>query len=258
MTTQAPDLQLRILIADDEDLFLKPTAEILRAHGYHCDCVHRAEEAAEQLGRAAYDLLIMDINMPGNHNLEFLRQHSHSSHFLPIVVVTGYPTVQSAVESFRLTVMDYMVKPVSVPDLVQVVASAIEKGRAFRAMRAARRDFSTWLEQMQDMESALLARESADAADPSHAGSLDWYLGETVRQFAYLSLSLVSTIRTLKDSYRGSQTDICSLMHCPRLAMYQQAVRETIDVLVRTKNSFKSKELGDLRKTLEALPDRLL
>jgi len=242
----------RILIADDEDLFLKPTSGILRSRGYECDCVHRVEEAAECLSKTSYDLLIIDINMPGNRNLEFLRDQSRNSEFLPVIVATGYPSVDTAVESLRLSVVDYIIKPMTTSNLLEIVKSAIQKGRALRKMRGARRDFGAWLERMQEMEKVVLAQEPA-VAKGIIQGTLDWYLDETVRQFANASLGLVSTIRTLQQSGGKGPEDICTLLNCSRLAAYRRGIQNAVDVLVQTKNSFKSKELGELRKRLEAL-----
>ncbi len=62
----------KILLADDEQTFLHSTADLLRDQGYDCDCAMDAEEASALLHGAEYDLLISDINMPGNGQLEFL------------------------------------------------------------------------------------------------------------------------------------------------------------------------------------------
>ncbi len=56
----------KILLADDEQTFLHSTADLLRDQGYECDCAMDAEEASALMQRTEYDLLISDINMPGN------------------------------------------------------------------------------------------------------------------------------------------------------------------------------------------------
>jgi CheY-like chemotaxis protein len=242
----------RILIADDEELFLLPTAEFLRGEGYHCDCVRTADEAAEALARDSYDLLITDINMPGNRNLELLRYKTQGPGIIPVIVVTGYPSVHTAVESIRLSVVDYVVKPLEFKVFLTAVKSALEKGKAVRMMRKARQNLRDWLEQMKGMEEVLLSDESS-AAHGQFAGTLDWYLGETVNRFANLSMNLMSAVQTLKKNYGGNRSDICSLMNCSRLAAHEQGLRETVEVLIKTKNAFKSKDLADLRKKLELL-----
>jgi DNA-binding response OmpR family regulator len=255
--TQAPDSQdsggrERILIADDEDVFLIPTSKILEAYGYACDCVHTVQEAEECLKKNTYALLMIDINMPGNRNLEFLRDRANDSSFLPVIIVTGYPSLDSAVECLRLSVVDYIIKPVISSDLLKVCRSAIQKGKVLRKMQGMRKDFSQWLNNIQEMETSLLSNQGSGAV-ATKSGTLDWYLDETVRQFTNISLNLVSTIRSLKQTEDDTKENVCTLMNCPRLASYQKGVQDAVDVLVHTKNSFKSKELGELRKKLESL-----
>ncbi len=241
----------RILIADDEEAFLRPTSLYLEKHGYRCDCVRSGEDAAAALETAPYDLLIVDINMPGNRNLEFLRNRPPDSRFLPVIVVTGYPTFNSAVESLRLSVVDYRIKPLDLPNFVETVKTSLDKAKVIRAMREARQGFGNWLEQISQMESAFLATTPDPSVRSGSTGSLDWYLNEAIQRFANLSMSLMNTVQTLKEGPPEGKTDVCSLMHCSRLAAYEDAVRETVDVLIRTKNSFKSKELAEIRKKLE-------
>jgi CheY-like chemotaxis protein len=241
----------RILIADDEDVFLEPTAQLLKSAGYDCDCVHRAEEAAELLLANAYDLLITDINMPGNRNLEFLRQNSQNPGFMPVIVVTGYPSIHTAVESLRLSVVDYVIKPFDATSFLNIVTGALEKGNAIRTMREARANFTEWLDQMKEMEPALLS-DSQDKRGNVRC-TLDWYLSETVRLFANLTLSMLTTLNSIRKAHAGADTEVCTLMNCPRLNAYQAGVRDAVEVLIQTKNAFKSKELGELRKRLEGL-----
>ncbi|MBN1571523.1 MAG: response regulator [Acidobacteria bacterium] len=242
----------KILIADDEEVFLRPTSLFLQKHGYLCDCVRSAEEAAAALDKGPYDLLIVDINMPGNTNLEFLRNRLAPSSFLPVIVVTGYPTFHTAVESLRLSVVDYRIKPLDLPNFLETVQSAIGKARVVRVMREAREGFGTWLDQVSQMETALLSTDAGGAAKTGSSGNLDWYLNEAIRRFANLSMSLMNTVQTLKQGLPEGKTDVCSLMNCSRLAFYENLVRETVEVLIKTKNSFKSKELAEIRKKLES------
>jgi len=243
----------RILIADDEEAFLKLTSSFLEKHGYKCDCVLSADEAETCLAKTSYDLLITDIQMPGNTNLEFLRKESFRSSFLPVIVVTGYPTLDTAVQSIRLAVVDYLAKPLKMDELLVSVQSAIEKAKAVRVMREAREGFSAWLDQTAKMETSLLSLQSGKAMRADLSGELDWYLGETIQRFSNLSISLVNALQTLKKGLPEGKTDVCSLMQCSRLITYERAIRDTVEVLVRTKNSFKSKELADVRKKLELL-----
>jgi CheY-like chemotaxis protein len=246
------DSAARILIADDEDVFLHPTALFFQNHGYICDCVRNTEEAADALAKSHYDLLIIDINMPGNTNLEFLRDRPPCANFLPVIVVTGYPTLHTAVESMRLAVVDYRTKPLDLPDFLETAKTAIEKARVVHVMREARTGFGSWLDQISHMETTLLS-PGADKTTKSATGDLNWYLGAAMQGFASLSLSLMNAIHALNRGLPEGKPDVCHMMNCSRLAAYEDCVRDTVEVLVKTKNSFKSKDLADIRKRLEGL-----
>jgi FixJ family two-component response regulator len=248
-----PKSESRILIADDDEAFLKLTSTFLQKNGFLCECVQSADEAESMLAKTVYDLLITDIQMPGNTNLEFLRKDSFRSSFLPVIVVTGYPTLDTAIESLRLAVVDYLEKPLRLDEFLASVRSAIDKAKAIRVMREVRQDFSAWMDRTSQMESVLLSPHSGKIPGADISGELDWYLGETLQRFSNVSTSLVNALQTLKKGLPEGKKDVCSLMHCSRLDAYEKAIRETVDVLFKTKNSFKSKELAEIRKKLEFL-----
>ncbi|EMI20964.1 Fis family two component sigma54 specific transcriptional regulator [Rhodopirellula maiorica SM1] len=108
----------RILIADDEPLYLRTTGELLRKSGYECVCVADANAAMEALRRERFDLVLSDLNMPGNLKLELLREERRHWSHIPLIVITGVPSVPTAIESIRLGIADYLLKPVSYEDLL--------------------------------------------------------------------------------------------------------------------------------------------
>ncbi len=108
----------RILIADDEPLYLKTTGQLLRKAGYDCVCVSDAHSAIEKLQTEAFDLILSDLNMPGNLKLELLHEGRKNWSHIPLIVVTGVPSLPSAIESIRLGITDYLLKPVKYEDLL--------------------------------------------------------------------------------------------------------------------------------------------
>jgi DNA-binding response OmpR family regulator len=231
----------RILIADDEPTFLASTAELLRREGYTVDTVSDGEAALEAISAAPYDLLITDLEMPGNADLDLVRQVAHVSGGLPIILITGFPSVRSAVASIELPVAAYLVKPVHFPDLLSRVTSAVARFRSYRAMQQA--------------EARLRAhREQVEAVPPSLEGTtaVDSFLALTLRNVMGSLTDLEQVSRALAGQ-QVSPPHACQLINCPRGAQLQAALDETIAVLEETKASFKSKALGDLRQRLELL-----
>ena len=115
----------RILIADDEPLYRTTTAELLQDEGYECVCVENANDAIDVLKEHTFDLILSDLNMPGNLKLELLQEGRTRYSHVPMIVVTGVPTIPSAIESVRLGIADYLLKPVKFEELLTAVQRAL-------------------------------------------------------------------------------------------------------------------------------------
>jgi DNA-binding NarL/FixJ family response regulator len=156
MTRQPDPAPTRILLADDEDTFLLSTAEVLRQEGFVVETARNGTEVLDALrAQEPFDLLLVDINMPGNVNLELLQEVKKSFPLLPIVIVTGFPSVATAVTALRLAVVDYLTKPFEMVQLFETVRRAIARGRSARAVASVRRDVSSWVGMLQNFEGAL-------------------------------------------------------------------------------------------------------
>ncbi|HSE52645.1 MAG TPA: response regulator, partial [Gemmatimonadales bacterium] len=94
----------RILLADDEATFLNSTAELLRREGYEVETVSDGATALQRAGAERFDLLITDLEMPGNSDLELVRRIAETSGGLPVIILTGFPAVRSAVACIELPV----------------------------------------------------------------------------------------------------------------------------------------------------------
>lgn len=247
MIAEAP----RVLLADDEETFRRSTARLLEQEGYRCDCAQDAQEARRFLTRE-HDVLISDIRMPGNMQFEFLRDIRSQFPLLPIVLVTGYPSVQTAVESLRLSFTDYLLKPVDWPDLRRAVGDAVKKTTLLRMTEGVREEACRLVASLEHLHGQLPPMGSG-ANGAELAWSLDAYLSQSFAQMAILSDRIRSVLtRQLKGSTEAP-TDVCRMMECPRLSVYREALEGTVEVLAKTKHSFRSKDLGLLREKIEQL-----
>ena len=236
----------RILVADDEETFLRSTADLLRREGYQCACARDAATAAEMLRAADYELLIADIKMPGNSELEFIRDIPHIAEGMPVILVTGYPSVMSAVQSIQLPVMAYLVKPIDFEELLAQVKLAVERFRIYRAIRNTRKHLQDWRRDLDGIEQ-LMSKTPGDTS--------------FVPVDAFVALTLTNITGSLADlknvtealAQLTSEQNTCQLLNCPRLSMLTDALVETVGVLEGTKSAFKSKDLGELRRKLEGL-----
>jgi DNA-binding NarL/FixJ family response regulator len=127
-----PKRPSRVLVADDDPSFRKLVVRLLNHDGYEAEGARDAAEANELLSTRAFDLLIADIGMPGNRDLELLREQG----VIPILLVTGAPSLDSAVAALRGAAIDYLAKPVAPERLLARVADGIARARALRQLRA--------------------------------------------------------------------------------------------------------------------------
>lgn len=114
-----------ILLADDEPLYLQSTAKLLRRAGYECKTATEADGALKILAEEEIDVAIVDLNMPGNMELQLLNEGRRRYPDIPMLVVTGAPSLTSAIDSVRLQIFDYLLKPIRIDDLLTGVRRAL-------------------------------------------------------------------------------------------------------------------------------------
>jgi FixJ family two-component response regulator len=238
----------RILIADDEETFLYSTADLLRKQGYQCDCAPDAATAGEMLRADEYDLLIADIKMPGNAELEFIQELPRMAEGMPVILVTGYPSLGSAIQSIQLPVAAYVVKPFEFDELLAQVRRSTETFRVYRAVRTTQQRLRDWLKELTSIEEVLKVAPDFQAS----FAPVD----------AFLELTFQNIVGSMSDLKHLTQSiamhnlegqEVCHLLHCPRLTELTDALSETVGVLEKTKHAFKSKDLGELRRKLEGI-----
>ncbi len=117
----------RVLIIDDEDVICR-MLESLLAGDYTLASVGSAEAASELLASEPADVVLVDKNLPGRSGLDLLRDLKRDAPDTEVIVITGYASLQSAVEALRLGAYDYLVKPFDDISIVaQKVQRAVEK-----------------------------------------------------------------------------------------------------------------------------------
>jgi two-component system, NtrC family, response regulator GlrR len=128
-------MKRRILIVEDDDIFLRPLQRSLEVAGYEVLAAPSGEDALDCLKKDDIDIVLTDRRLPGMDGIEFMRRLRTEHGDLPVVVMTAYGTIESAVETMRLGATDYLLKPFEVAELLIVLRHAIE----FQELRAANR-----------------------------------------------------------------------------------------------------------------------
>jgi len=120
----------RILAVDDEKIILDSLRKMLVLGGYSIDTVESGEEALGLVSKRDYDFVFTDLKMPGMDGVEVTKSVRHLRPDIDVIVVTGYGTIESAVETVQYGAMDYVEKPFTEDELLAFVKTALIKRQA--------------------------------------------------------------------------------------------------------------------------------
>jgi DNA-binding NarL/FixJ family response regulator len=121
----------RVLVADDDATFRRLVVMLLRSEGHEVVDACDAPSALAELAEGVFDLVVADVHMPGNEGLAVLR----AQQAVPVLIVTGDPTLETAVAALRGSAIDYMTKPLDPERFLARVAEGVARGRALRRLR---------------------------------------------------------------------------------------------------------------------------
>ena len=128
-----------ILVVDDEPMICQQLERLYVQTGFRVTTFNKAEQALEQLEKEDVDLVITDIKLPGLSGVELTKQTQERWPDVPVIVMTGYADIESAVEVLKLGASDYIVKPFSAAAIQESSRVVLEKARVFTEIRHLRR-----------------------------------------------------------------------------------------------------------------------
>jgi CheY-like chemotaxis protein len=119
----------RILVVDDIPMVRKTLVEILRQGGHDVSDAESGEEALRLIPRQRFDLLISDLQMPGMGGMELVARVKARHPMITVVVITGYPTVDRAIEAMKRGATDFVSKPFTAEQIQHVVRKTLREQR---------------------------------------------------------------------------------------------------------------------------------
>lgn len=153
-----------ILFADDDAMVLRATASALSVSGFEVTAVESGERVLGALQRRSPDALLLDINMPGNQQLDLVDLLSRREPQLPIVLLTGHPALDTAMRAVRLGVVDYLSKPQEMSHLIQRLDLAVHRARVLRAIGRAGRVARELTRRLDSLQEAICRTSSIHLA----------------------------------------------------------------------------------------------
>ena len=127
-----------ILIVDDESGVRASLAGVLRDEGYSVDTVESGEACLDQVGARAYDLILLDVWLPGMDGIVTLERLVARAIDVPVIMISGHANIESAVRATRLGAFDFIEKPLSLEKTVLVVRNALRQRQLEMENRALR------------------------------------------------------------------------------------------------------------------------
>jgi DNA-binding NtrC family response regulator len=125
---QLNDVNLfRILVIDDDEDVCEFMTDFLRDEGYYVKAIVDPKKAMTEIKLSKFHLIILDLVMPEIDGIEILKEIRKFDDETVITILTGYPSVDSAVESMKYDVFDYIKKPIVIEDFLKVITKAAEK-----------------------------------------------------------------------------------------------------------------------------------
>ncbi len=119
--------KIKILVVDDEDIVLESLTRLFAEEGYETKTCPEAEEGFDAVLQGNFDLLLTDLKMPGVDGLKLIDASVTAEPDMPIIVLTAYPSVDSAIKVMRMGAVDYIPKPFVPEQLLESVRGALKE-----------------------------------------------------------------------------------------------------------------------------------
>jgi len=157
-----------ILVVDDEKNIRTSLEGILRDEGYRARGIPTGEDLLKQVAQAAPDLVILDVWLPGMDGMQALTELKRLHPELPVIMISGHGTVETAVKATRLGAYDFMEKPLSLEKTVLAVRNALDRQRLEQENRALRQTLERRYEIVGESPAVQALRVQIQSAAPSH------------------------------------------------------------------------------------------
>ena len=125
-----------ILVVDDSEAICRALRDLLTMSGYAVRTAPSGERALQILETASMDLVITDLKMSGISGIQLLKKIKEKTPSLPVVILTGFGDMDSVVEAMRSGVADYLKKPFSVNEVIQVTERELKRSKQLQAAAA--------------------------------------------------------------------------------------------------------------------------
>ncbi len=119
--------KIRVIVVDDDISILRILKQLLKDKGYEVITASDGKEAIELISNSDFDLVITDLMMPKSDGLEVLKKAKNKNSRTQVIMITGFATLDSAIEALKLGAFDYIRKPFKLAELNVTIRNAVDK-----------------------------------------------------------------------------------------------------------------------------------
>ena len=184
-----------VLIVDDEAGVRSALSGVLRDEGYGVDAVDSGEACLERASRTPYDVIVLDIWLPGADGLATLSRLRERGIDVPVVMISGHGNIESAVRAIKLGAFDFVEKPLSLEKTVLVVGNAVRQRRLEAENRALRATVDRRLTMVGESYVMAQLREQVAMAAPTNGRVLIFGENGTGKELVARSIHAMSRRR---------------------------------------------------------------
>jgi DNA-binding NtrC family response regulator len=123
----AEELKAKVLLVDDETDFLTTLAERLETRGLKVNTANSGEDAVAKVDNQSFDLIVLDLAMPGIDGLETLKRIKAKQPDAEIIMLSGQGSIKTSIEAMKLGAEDFIEKPVDISELMDRISEAKDK-----------------------------------------------------------------------------------------------------------------------------------
>jgi len=228
---------------------------ILKKENYRVETVTDAAEALNCLSLHEYDLMFLDLNMPGMSGIDLLVEvHRHYPH-MPVLILTAHAGLESAIQAIRLGARDYLIKPVEPVLIISRVSEIMSEGE----QPARKKEIVSQLQSLLDELQTINSMDTTPTSTPGTPPPAD--SGRFLKKAGF-ELDLDAHHATLNGEYipvTGIYFDyLCTLLrHAPKAVPYKTLVKESqgYDVDMAEARDLSRWRIHELRKMIETDPE---
>ena len=119
-------MKIKVLLVDDEKEFSEVLSERLESRGFGVETANNGEEALRWIHKTDFDIVLLDVMIPGDNGIEILKEIKRSRPFIHIIMLTGHAKIDTAVWGMELGAYDYLIKPIEIESLVEKIKMAYD------------------------------------------------------------------------------------------------------------------------------------